>query len=125
MQALFEREKRSSVDAQEALERNLREVATTEGEGDAAFARALLEGILTCEQELKEVVQRHAPGWTLERMDPISRCALQIGAYELLYGIDAVAAGGLNNTIEITKEYGTEESGKFVNGVLNAIAHRA
>jgi N utilization substance protein B len=55
-------------------------------------------------------------------MDPISRCILLMGAYELLFANDAPPAVVMNEAIDIAKEYGSDEAGKFVNGVLNAIA---
>ena len=119
MQVLFEREKHA-VDAQKALDRD----ATGLGDGDSEFAKQLLQGVLEKESDLKTAVQTHAPQWPLDRMDPISRCILLVGAYELLYMPDVPPAVAMNEAIDIAKEYGTEESGKFVNGVLNAIAHR-
>ncbi len=93
------------------------------GDGDEPFARALLEGTIAKETELKAVVEQHAPEWTFDRMDPIARQVLLAGTYELLHGNDAPPAVVMNECIDIAKEYGTEETGKFVNGVLNAIAH--
>jgi N utilization substance protein B len=118
MQVLFEREKRPSVDVLDALLRNAEEL----GEIDQDFAAGLLEGVSRCEEELKGIIQAHAPGWTWDRMDPIARSTLLIGAYELVHGRDAPPPVVMDEAIEIAKEYGTEESGKFVNGVLNAIA---
>jgi N utilization substance protein B len=69
-------------------------------------------------------VQEHAPEWPLDRMDTITRSILMIGAFEILHGKDAPPAVVMNEAIEIAKEYGPEESPKFVNGVLNALAHR-
>ncbi len=121
MQVLFEREKHASMQAWlDALRRNAEEL----GELDREFAQDLLNGVLSKEGEVKTSVQQHAPQWPMERMDPISRCILLIGAYELLFGNDAPPAVVMNEAIEIAKEYGTEEGGKFVNGVLNAIAHK-
>lgn len=117
MQALFEHERRH-CDELEALERNAAEL----GEIDLEFAQSLLVGVVEKKQALEEAVQVHAPGWSLERMDPISRCVLMVGAYELLFLKEAPPAVIMNEAIEIAKEYGTSESGKFVNGVLNAIA---
>lgn len=120
MQVLFEREKHQTMcDPVLALARD----GTNLGECDDAFAKELLEGVLKREKDVMDAVQTHAPQWPLERMDPISRSILLLGAYELLFGNDAPAAVVMNEAIEIAKEYGTEESGKFVNGVLNAIAH--
>lgn len=117
MQVLFERERRPT-DELTALERNMEEL----GEADRPFAETLLTGVVEKEQDLKNAVQVHAPGWSLERMDPISRCVLLVGAYELLFLKEAPPAVIMNEAIDIAKEYGTEEGGKFVNGVLNAIA---
>ena len=92
---------------------------------DDVFARSLLAGVLEKEEELKTAIQAHAPGWTLNRMDPVSRCVLLVGSYELLFANDAPPAVVMNEAIEMAKEYGTDESGKFVNGVLNGMAKRA
>ncbi len=56
-------------------------------------------------------------------MDTITRCILMIGGYELLFAKDAPPAVVMNEAIEVAKEFGTEEGAKFVNGVLNALAH--
>jgi transcription antitermination protein NusB len=120
MQVLFQHENRPQIDGIEALERNGSEL----GELDSEFALALLKGILEKQDDLKTSIQEHAPGWSMERMDPVSRCVLYIGGYELLYANDAPPAVVMNECIEIAKEYGTEESGKFVNGVLNAMVKK-
>ena len=119
MQVLFERERRPAVDPAAALAMNHEEL----GEMDDEFAAQLLKGVLAHEDAMKQSIQEHAPGWTLVRMDPVSRCVLQIGAYELLVSKDAPPAVVMNEAIDIAKEFGTDESGKFVNGVLNAIAN--
>lgn len=117
MQVLFEREKRS-IDEMAALEKNTSEL----GEVDQDFAKSLVEGAISMEEELKAAILKHAPEWTLEKMDPIARPVLMIGAYELLYADDAPPAVVMNEAIDIAKEYGTDETGKFVNGVLNSMA---
>lgn len=121
MQALFERERRADADPLASLERAAGEL----GELDESFALSLLEGILARKADVEKAVATHAPEWPLDRMDPISRCTLLVGAYELLFANDAPKAVVMNEAIEIAKEYGTTESGKFVNGVLNAIANGA
>ena len=120
MQVLFEREQRPEIDLDQALVRNEEEL----GEVDGDFARSLLVGVQKHESKLTEAIQAHAPGWSMERMDPISRCVLYIGSYELLFNKDAPPAVVMNEAIEIAKEYGTDESGKFVNGVLNAMVKK-
>lgn len=121
MQTLFQREKRPSIDVQATLALRSQEL----GKMDEEFAGKLMEGVLAHEAELQTLIREHAPGWTPERMDPIARSTLLIGAYELTMGNGAPPAVVINEAIDVAKEYCTEESGKFVNGVLNAIAHRA
>lgn len=121
MQALFEQGSRGTVDPLDSLQRNEQELAQ-QGEIDAEFALQLLTGIIDNQDALRDAVQTHAPGWTLDRMDPVSRALLLIGSYELLFRDDAPPAVVMNEAIDIAKEYATDEAGKFVNGVLNAIA---
>lgn len=90
---------------------------------DCVFAEKLLAGVRNDAEKIRGAIQEHAPEWPLERMDTITRSILLIGAYELLCLKDAPPAVVMNEAIDIAKEYGTAESGKFVNGVLNALAH--
>ncbi len=119
MQVLFEREVRPEIDPVLTLKRNIVEL----GGCDEEFAESLLEGTLAGEGGLKELIQKHAPGWSLERMDPISRCVLCCSTFELTKNADTPVPVIINEAIEIAKEFGSDESGKFVNGVLNALAH--
>jgi N utilization substance protein B len=118
MQVLFEREKHKDMDLIKALAKNVAEL----GGADEEFCTVLLEGVTTIEQELKVQIESCAPEWEFDKMDPIARQVLLIGAFELLHADDAPPAVVMNEGIEIAKEYGTDETGKFVNGVLNAMA---
>ena len=120
MQVLFERERHPGSDPLTILSYDASEI----GDIDQDFACTLLTGILENEAHIRDIITQYAPAWSPERMDPISRSVLLIGSFELLHGNDAPPAVIINEAIEIAKEYGNEESGKFVNGVLNAIAHR-
>lgn len=108
-------------DPQELLIRNISELGKEEV--DRAFAEELLEKTIRSDSAVREAMQTHAPQWPLERMDRITRCILMAGTCEILFMDDAPSAVVMNEAIEIAKEFGEEESGKFVNGVLNAIAH--
>lgn len=120
MQVLFEREKRPDASAVESLTLNEAEL----GEVDRPFADSLLRGVMEHHVDICKAIQEHAPGWTLERMDPVSRCVLCIGAYEMLFAKEAPPAVIINEAIDIAKEFGTDESGKFVNGVLNGMIQK-
>jgi len=118
MQALFEREQHPSSDISQSLILNQNEL----GHRPHEYADILLKVGLEHEKSTKGQIQSNEPEWTLERMDPISRCVLMVGGFECLCAKDAPPAVVMNEAIEIAKEFGSEESGKFVNGVLNAIA---
>lgn len=127
MQTLFEKDFQSthstrvSSDTPEKI--LLRNLTEADGEIDRDFAENLLKGIQERLDDIREAMRSHAPQWPLERMDRMTRAILMIGTYELLQGGDVPPAVVMNEAIDIAKEFGGEESGKFVNGVLNAIAH--
>ncbi len=121
MQAVFEMEMRET-DPERSLEQNIAEFGGKQAV-DVDFARSLLAGVCKESEKISAAVQQNAPQWPLERMDTITRSILLIGAFELLCGKDAPPAVVMNEAIEVAKEYGTEESAKFVNGVLNALAN--
>ncbi len=123
MQAVFEIQVRQT-EAEVSLEKNIAELGGNEAV-DIAFARSLLAGVQKESDTIRAAIQAHAPQWPIERMDSITRSILLIGAFELLCTKDAPPAVVMNEAIEVAKEYGTEESAKFVNGVLNALAHRS
>lgn len=120
MQTLFEHEKMPDRDVDVMLARNIKELGSENV--DEPFAVSLLSGTCAMWDATCDALKRHAPEWPLERMDPISRAVLMISSYELLFGNDAPDAVVMDEAIEVAKEYGTAESAKFVNGVLNAIA---
>lgn len=124
MQATFESLARSSDDPMPSLERNIAELGGAETV-DLAYSKVLTEGVFLKMKTIQAAIQENAPEWPWERMDAITQCILLIGAYELLHCADVPPAVAMNEAIDIAKEYGTAESAKFVNGVLNALAHRA
>jgi N utilization substance protein B len=86
------------------------------------FARELVEGVSAHRAELDEFLGRHATGWTVHRMAVVDRTILRVACYELLHRPDVPAAAAINEAVEAAKELSTEDSGRFVNGVLGRIA---
>lgn len=87
-----------------------------------AYVIGLLEGIESCRDDLDELIQRHAEHWSLSRMAVIDRNVLRLAAYELGYRPEVSAATVITEAVELAKQYSTDESGRFVNGVLGALA---
>ena len=81
-----------------------------------------MRGVLQDLQQTDEQIKKASQNWRLERMTRVDRNVLRIGAWELLARADIPRAVILDEAVEIAKRFGTEESGAFVNGVLDRIA---
>jgi transcription antitermination protein NusB len=66
-----------------------------------------------------------AKNWTLDRMAIVDRNVLRMAAYEILYRMDIPPSVTINEAIELAKKFGTDESGAFVNGILDSVARNA
>jgi transcription antitermination protein NusB len=123
LQTLFEWDM-GSVDRTETfaiLERNVSEFAPNKA--DLPFMERLLDGILAKQSELDLVISKAAPEWPLERISPVDRNILRLGLYELLFADrqEVPAKVAINESIELAKQFGGENSSRFVNGVLGAV----
>ena len=85
------------------------------------FALGLYEGVMNNLQKVDESIIKHLKDWDFERLGSIERATLRLAAYEILFG-DLDSAVVINEAVEITKSFGTEQSPKFINGVLDAIS---
>ena len=83
---------------------------------------ALIDGVLSRKEALDERLEELIENFAPERIDPIDRAILRLGAYEILFDSDVPAPVAINEAIELAKRFGTSESGRFVNGVLDALA---
>lgn len=86
------------------------------------FAVDLVLGVEAHRDDIDEMLTDHARGWTVARMPAIDRSILRLAAYELEHRGDVPTAVVINEAVELAKEYSTEKSGGFVNGVLVAVA---
>jgi N utilization substance protein B len=86
------------------------------------FAGVLVRGVVQYRPELDRLIASYAEDWTIERMPVIDRNLLRLGTFELLHLDDVPAAVTINEAVELAKTYSTEDSGRFVNGILGRIA---
>ncbi|MEA2085043.1 MAG: transcription antitermination factor NusB [Thermodesulfobacteriota bacterium] len=91
------------------------------GEKAVPYAGELVSGIREKFTEIDSTIQSHAANWRISRMSLIDRNILRIATYELCFSENVPASVAINEAIEIAKRYGTEESGAFVNGILDAL----
>ena len=85
------------------------------------FASALIDAVLKNVKLLDEMIQGKIENWEFERIALVDKLVLRIGLTEILYFPEIPPKVSINEAIEISKEYCTSQSGKFVNGVLDAI----
>jgi transcription antitermination protein NusB len=86
------------------------------------LASTLVEGVAREQDRIDELITRYLRGWTIERMALVDRLVLSIATFELLSRPDVPTAVVIDEAVELAKRYSTEESGKFVNGMLSSIA---
>lgn len=86
------------------------------------YAAVLGLGVERDQVALDELLVRHSHHWELHRMPMIDRALLRLGAFELSHRPEVPTAVVLNESVELAKRYSTDDSGRFVNGVLAAIA---
>jgi len=122
LQSLYEWDfYKQKQDLTKILERNLAEFAP--GIDEPEFAWNLMKGIIDHIKEIDKVIEKAAPDWPLEQIAIVDRNALRVGLYELLYANpeEVPPKVAINEAIEISKNYGGPNSGKFINGVLGTI----
>ena len=95
-----------------------------EAEGDE-YAAELVRGIAAQLEAVDSSITSASTRWRLERMARVDRNVLRIGAFELLYRADVPTRVVLDEAIELGKRFGSEESGAFINGVLDRLARTA
>jgi N utilization substance protein B len=88
------------------------------------FAKRLIEGTLDERDALDEVIQGVAQNWNISRMAVVDRNVLRLATYELLNCKDIPPKVAINEAIEIGKRYSTQNSGAFINGILDRIMNR-
>lgn len=85
------------------------------------FASSLVMGVREKLDQIDSLIQRFTHHWSLKRIAIVERNILRLGIYELLFRDDIPKKVTLNETIEIAKLYGSEDSGKFINGILDRV----
>ena len=85
------------------------------------FCEGLVSGLLGRTAEIDERIREHTQNYELDRLSAVDRNILRLAVHEMLHCDDIPPIVSINEAIDIAKKYGTEESGRFVNGVLDKI----
>lgn len=86
------------------------------------FAVELVEGVTANRPQIDDVLSAHSEHWTLDRMASLDRTILRLAVFELVHRPDVPAAAAISEAVEMAKELSTEDSGRFVNGILGKVA---
>ncbi|CAG7595289.1 transcription antitermination factor NusB [Leucobacter soli] len=89
------------------------------------YAREIVDGVADHRDEIDELIASYAQGWTLDRMPNVDRALLRLSAWEVLHNPEVPTAVAIDEAVELAKEYSTDDSARFVNGVLGKIALHA
>jgi N utilization substance protein B len=120
LQSLYEWDfNESKVDISESIARNLKEFGP--GVEDPEFAAKIVRGVIDHVKEIDPRIVAAAPEWPLDQVSLVDRNVLRIGIYELLFSEEIPPKVAINEAIELAKAFGSDSSGKFINGVLGTI----
>jgi transcription antitermination protein NusB len=121
LQALYQLEL-SEASAQDALETAwaAEDNAGREPESQS-FALDIVNGVRGHLEEIDNLIQAHSHNWRIDRMSRIDRNVLRVGVWELKYRQDIPKKVSINESVELGKKFGTEESSAFINGLLDRI----
>ncbi len=123
LQTLFEWDFRGQNDKEikDIVNRDAKEFAP--GVNDVSFIEELTSNVLSKRPDLDKIITKAAPDWPLDKISVVDRNVLRIGLYELLFADrdEVPAKVAINEAIELAKNFGGENSGKFVNGVLGSV----
>lgn len=86
------------------------------------FAEELIHGVEAKKVDLDTMIQKYAEHWNVARMGAVDRNVMRVAIYEMLERTDIPPVVSINEAVELAKELSGEESGKFVNGILDHVA---
>ena len=125
IQSYLEPRRAQFVEAQAARWKEVGVVAgkqTTDWLKTTSFTSVLTTGVIDHQIEIDSTLEQLASGWKIDRQVSVDRNILRLAAFEMLYLPDIPIAATINEAVELAKKYSTDDSGRFVNGVLGALA---
>ncbi len=118
MQALFYMDSRNNS-SQESVEQFCQNFSPSPKM--IPFFLKLVEGVLKTQPEIDALIEQYSKHWKIHRMSLVDRNVMRIAIYELLYCGDIPAKVSINEAVDIGKKFGTDESGAFINGIIDSI----
>ena len=124
VQFLFQRDYNRYDTWEEALELFLEDKRKKMSRKMLAFFEERIDGVSLRLEELDGQIKRHSENWDLNRMGGVDRNVLRLGFFELLHCPDVPPVVAVNEAVQLAKELSSEESGRFVNGILDNVIRK-
>lgn len=86
-----------------------------------SFFLELVKGVISTRDKIDSIIERFSENWRISRMSPVDRNIIRIAAYEIICCGDIPSKVSINEAVDIGKKFGTEESGAFINGIIDSI----
>lgn len=118
MQTLYEWDFRPEGDIDEIKQRN---IDNYEEDADTDFINETIKGVMDNAKESDELITKAAPEWPLEQISTVDKTILRIAVFEILHSKEVPPKVAINEAVELGKTFGSENSSKFINGVLGTI----
>jgi N utilization substance protein B len=118
MQALFYMDMQNK--ASQKMLQNFCEIFRPSKKSESFFLE-LVNGVLETKVEIDAFIERFSKNWKINRMSCVDRNVMRIAVYELLYCRDIPPKVSINEAVDVGKKFGTEESGAFINGIMDSI----
>ncbi len=118
MQTLYENDFREGSDLEEIKSRNIGEYSD---KVDDKFIIGIVDGVLKHKKKIDKIIQDSAPEWPIDQISIIDKNILRISIYELVISEDVPPKVSINEAVELGKQFGGENSSKFINGVLGSV----
>lgn len=99
--------------------------ATPQRASSWPYAREIVQGVVDHAAEVDTWIEANSPRWPLDRMPAVDRAVLRIAVWEIAYNPEVPIGVAIDEAVELAKELSTDDSPRFVNGVLDAIAKAA
>ncbi|MEI6040242.1 MAG: transcription antitermination factor NusB [Candidatus Berkelbacteria bacterium] len=118
MQTLYEWDFRPESEINEIKQRN---IDNYDEDADIDFIDSTIKGVLDCVKEADELITKAAPEWPLEQISTVDKTILRMAVFEILHSTEVPPKVAINEAVELGKTFGSENSSKFINGVLGTI----
>jgi N utilization substance protein B len=121
LDVLFAADVRGETPEQALEAESLRAAARPERASSWPYAREIVQGVIDHAEEIDRLIADHSTSWPLDRMPAVDRGVLRIAVWESRWNPDVPVGVAIDEAVELAKELSTDDSPRFVNGILTAI----